>query len=383
VGLAEGTSDLSELWREVITEFAQVDPNARNATVLGGYIYQAHQRDAKFTCSALEVLIDDRDLAPSLPYLQARVGIDDVGINRLRRAIGKGVLRAVDFTSIANGAVGESSPEGLSALLLDVSQLPDGVAVALDILHMHFFCHKDSGREWDQLLIDTGRNLLRRTDFRNIGQLRDFGMQTVVNICCAGVDGADIAREVCENLRVAIELYEASPYDVNHVLEGLFNTQTFIALDAFLLHRVTPETTNLFDMHFSFETPIEKIDLRLLREWANIDSKLRYPPLGQAIPMFKRKHGEESNSLDPVFLELLEFAPDKIAFLGDYWGRIYPRSWMGSLADILIQRRSQVLNFQLSPHPEVRRWVDELLPELSLWIEKEQVRDRAKEESFE
>ncbi|CDF96514.1 hypothetical protein BN844_4189 [Pseudomonas sp. SHC52] len=382
-GLAEGATDLSQMWHELVGEFAKIAPNTRNATVLGGFIYQANQRDATFTSSVLESAIDDPDLAPSLPYLQARVGIDKAGINRLRRAIGKGVLRAMDFNSIANGAVNDSPPEELSALLLDIAQLPEGVEIALDILHMHFFRDREGGQQWDHLLIETGRNLLCRTDFSKSGQLRDYGMHTVVSICCAGIKGEDTARDVCNHLSVAIESYQASPYDLNYVLKGLFETQTFIALDAFLLHGATSGITNLFNMHFNSDTPVEKIDPALLRQWANMDPKLRYPLLGQAIPMFKRKHGEESDDFDPAFLELLEAAPDKHAFLGDYWARLHPRSWMGSLANVLIQRRSQVLRFQVSPHAEVRQWIDGLLPDLDVWIEKEQIRDRDKEESFE
>ena len=383
VGLAEGAADLLEMWREIIAEFAKIDPSKRNATVLGGYIYQANQRDATLTSSVLDSAIDDHDLAPSLPYLQARVGIDKAGINRLRLAIGKGVLCAVDFNSIANGAVCDSPPGELSALLLDIAQLADGVEIALEMLHMHFFRDREAGQQWHHLLIETGRNLLRRTDFSKKGQLRDYGMHTVVSICCAGIEGEVTARDVCDHLSAAIKSCQASPYDVNYVLKGLFKTQTFIALDAFLLHGGTSGTTNLFEMHFSFDTPVEKIDTVLLHKWANFDPTLRYPLLGQAIPMFKRKHGEESDDFDPVFLELLEAAPDKHAFLGDYWARLHPRSWMGSLANVLIQRRSQVLRLQVSPHAEVRQWIDGLLPDLDVWIEKEQIRDRDKEESFE
>jgi len=32
---------------------------------------------------------------------------------------------------------------------------------------------------------------------------------------------------------------------------------------------------------------------------------------------------------------------------------------------------------------EVKRWVDDAMPELDRWIEKERSRDRAREESFE
>lgn len=382
-GLAEGAADLLEMWREITAEFAKIDPNKRNATVLGGYIYQAHQRDATLTSSVLDSAIDDHDLAPSLPYFQARVGIDKTGINRLRLAIGKSVLCAMDFNSIANGAVCDSPPEELSALLLDIAQLADGVEIALEMLHMYFLRDIEAGQQWDPLLIETGRNLLRRIDFSKQKQLRDYGMHKVVSICCAGIEGADTARYVCNHLSTAINSYQTSPYDVNYVLKGLFETQTFIALDAFLLHGVTSGTINLFEMHFSFDTPVEKIDPALLRQWANMDPTLRYPLLGQAIPMFKRKHGEESDDLDLIFLELLDLAPDKHAFLGDYWARLHPRSWMGSLADKLTQRRSRVLRLKESPHAEVRHWVDELLPDLDLWIERERIRDRDKEESFE
>ena len=62
---------------------------------------------------------------------------------------------------------------------------------------------------------------------------------------------------------------------------------------------------------------------------------------------------------------------------------MHPRSWGGSLADILIRRRSQVLELRKSPYGEVHRWVDELLPELDRWIENERKREREREESFE
>lgn len=383
LGLAEGAVDLLAMWRELANEFSLAAPQKRNATVLGGFIYLAHQRDPTFSLSVLDTTIDDCDLGPSLPYLQARVGIDKSGIERLRRAIGRGVLRAMDFCSIANSVVKDSPPEELAALLLDIAKLPDGVEIALDILHMYFFRDREIVQLWNQSLIESGRELLCRADFNKKGQLRDYGMQTVVCICCAGCEGEETAREICAHLCAAIESYHLSPHDVSYVLKGLFSTQTFIALDVFLLRGSTSGSTGLFEMHFSFDTPIEKIDPVVLRQWAETDATLRYPLLGQAIPMFKRKPGEESDDLDPLFLELLEHTPDKHAFLGDYWTRLHPRSWTGSLADILVRRRSQVLSFQESPHAEVCRWVDELLPDLDLWIEKERNRDRDKEESFE
>jgi hypothetical protein len=382
-GLAEGADDLSAMWCELVAHFASADPKKRNPTVLGGFIYQAHQRDASFTLSALEAVIDDRDLGPSLPYLQARVAIDKDGIARLQRAIGKGVLHARDFYSIANGVVGDSPQEELGALLLDIAGLPDGVEIALTVLHMHFYCGREDGRPWVQSLIDTGRDLLRRLEFRKMGAVRDFDVDTVVRICCADSDGEATARDVCTHLCAALKSVYLSSHDVSYVLKALFETQPFVALDTFLLGGATPQNPELFEVDFGFGTPVEDMDPATLRQWADLDAAVRYPLLGQAVAMFRRNHGDESNELAPLLLEMLEYAPDKRAFLGDYWTRLHPQSWSGSLADILAQRRVQVLKFRESPHAEVRQWVNEIAPKLDRWIENERRRDREQEESFE
>jgi hypothetical protein len=383
LGLAEGAVDLLTMWSELVAEFSSADPKKRNATVLGGFIYQAHQRDITFTSSVLETAIHDCDIGPSLPYLQARVGIDKDGIARLQRAIGKGVLRAEDFCSIATGVVGDSPPEELSALLFDIASLPDGVEIALDILHMHLYRDQEDGHLWNQSLIEVGRDLLRRADFSKKSQLRDFGMHTVICVCCSGTDGEDTALDICVHLCAAIESFQLSPSNVSYVLKGLFKTQPFVALDVFLLYGVTPGIPGRFEVHFRYDTPVEGLDSAVLRQWADIDATIRYPLLGQAISMFSRRHGEENNDLDLLFLEVLEYAPDKHAFLGDYWARFYPRSWAGALSDILARRRSQILIFRESQHTEVRRWIDELLPHLDHWIEEERKRNREQEESFE
>jgi hypothetical protein len=382
-GLAEGATDLHSMWCELVGEFALANPNKRDASVLGGFINLAHQRNTTLTLSMLDSTIGDADLGSHLPFLQARIGIDSAGIERLRRAVAKGALRAEDFYSIANGIVTDSPSQELSELLLDIAELENGVEIALDILNMHFFRDRLTDHVWDTSLVEVGRNLLSRMDIHKKGQAHDYGMQTVVSICCSGIDGEKTARELCANLRTAIESYQLSPHDVNYLLKGLFETQTFTALDIFLLDEATSRASRLFEMHFSFDTPIEKIETALLREWADIDPNLRYELLGQNLPMFKRNAGEEGNDLDPLILELLEFAPDKYAFLGDYFTRLHPKSWMGSLAETLVRRRVNVLKLREHPDSEVQRWINELLPNLDLWIEQEQNKDRKKEESFE
>lgn len=383
IGLSDGTDDVAEMWKELVEIYAHADPDRRNATVLGGFIQTAHARDGQFGEHALDTAIDNLHLAPSLPYLQARVAIDANGVNRLRRAIAQGVLTARDFRSIANGSVSEAPSEELGPLLLDVAILPDGVEFALDILHMHFYRDREEGRRRAPSLIAVGRDLLLRADFSKKQSLRDFGLHGIIRICCVGSDGEATLREICAQVRAGLETVHLSSYDLGYVLKALFETHPMTALDEFLLPELKPRNRGLFEGDFGDGTPVENVSAAVLRQWADIDPKHRYALLGKCIAMFKRQQGEELDCVSSLFREILDHAPDKRAFLGDICSRLHPRSWAGSLANILARRRAAISEFGEDVGGDVRNWVYSMLPEIDRWIERERDRDREEEQSFE
>ena len=383
-GLAEGASDLSEMWCDLTGYFNDANSRQCNVKVLGGFIYQAHLRDEGFALASLEGVIDNPALASVLPYLQARVGIDEEGIMRLRRAIRKDVVKADDFCCIANGEVGDSPPEPLGALLLDIAGLVDGVEIALDILHMRFFCDHEAGRSPQVNLIELGRTFLCRLDVSRISDSRDYGLHTIIHKCCSGDDGEATAREVCMHICDAMEKHYFSLYNLKNVLNALFETQPVTALDMFLLSMPVRRNCILFEM--DFDSPVESINPEVLRHWAEDDPVARYPFLGQAISMFKRKSEEDGEEVEllPLFLAMLDHAPDKRVFFGDLRMRMYPRGgWIGSLARILERRRDKMLTLRDSQHPDVCKWVADMIPKIDDWISKERDLDRQVEESFE
>lgn len=379
-GLAGGAEELNALWIELVTAYGSAALSVRNATVLGGFLWQAHQRDDKFAARVLDDAIHNSNLLPVLPYLQARVGLDAEGIARLRKAIAEVNMSASHFYSIANGSVSNSPPEPLAALLEDISQLPKGLNVALDILHMHFFSRQQKdGGDQNARLLSVGRNLLSRFEYGIDDSLRDYAAKGVIEVCLRGEEGREAAQQFCEHLSLALENYRISPHNLNYTLNALFEVQPFTALDAFIL---PAERRGIFEGDFGRKSPIENVDPVILQNWASSDPNARYPRLGHVLPIFT-KNGDEDQDLSPLFLSLLEQAPEKRLFLGHLLDRLHPRSWGGSLADILIRRKSKVLKLAEHPDDEVRAAVIDLLPNLDIWIERERERDRAREESFE
>ncbi|NTV21872.1 MAG: hypothetical protein HGA57_10955 [Chlorobium limicola] len=98
--------------------------------------------------------------------------------------------------------------------------------------------------------------------------------------------------------------------------------------------------------------------------------------------MFGKRNDDESKEYSSLFLSMLDSAPDKQRFLGDYYPRLHPRSG-GSLAVILEHRKTKLIQLAEQSDEEVKHWVDEAMPEIDRWIENERGCDRAREESFE
>lgn len=382
-GLCNGAKDLGLMWSELEAAYHAADPTKRNATVLGGFLFEMHQRDSLFASSTLEAVIDKPLLASLLPYLQARAGIDEDGIARLRRAIAKGVLVAGDFHAIANGIVSNSPPELLGALLEDIAKLSGGNAIALDILSMHFHRDSKSAHQRNTRLLEVGRSLLLRVNFSERNSIRDYSTQIVISICLSGEHAKDVAERLCANIRSAHDGAYFPPRELNHTLHALFESQPFVALNSFLLPSLSNESGELVDSIFTEKIPIHSIEPAILESWADQDPAIRYPLLGKCVPMIGKENEEHEKELTPLFLALLDRAPDKRLFLGHVWNRVHPRSWSGSLADILIGRKALMMQLAEHPDEQVRAWTIESLATLDQWIEEERGRERKNEESFE
>jgi len=382
-GLAQGSLDLGEMWSALKAAYAAAAADRRNPTMMGGFLTEAHARDPNFVALALDAAIDEPSLAFSLPFLQASVAIDEAGITRLRRAIAKSALSSNAFLWIANGSIRGATPSDIKDLLSDVAGLPDGVAVAIKVLHMYLFCHQNDPNPTAPELIDIGRNLLLRLDLDKNVRHYDSDIALIVRECLAGFDAEEIASKICRNINSILITYQVSDYDIPHLLESLFDTQPIISLTQFFLGGEANSADLPSPLRYDSRIPIEKIAPGVLISWADQDPGRRYGPLGLTIGIFTKEGDEEQYHLSPLFLALLDRAPNKAAFFGHYTSRLQPKGFRRSHADVLIKRWDVIR--QLGDHPDesVRQWVNDMEEPVAEWIEVERERERHREESFE
>ncbi len=383
-GLAKGADDLNAMWQELVTAYGAAALTTRNAATLAGFLRETHQRCQSSGSRMLEDAIHNLDLLPVLPYLQAGVGLSGEGIARLRRAIATGNMAASYFRSIGFGRVAEAPQSSVAELLEDIVVLPKGLLVALEILQMYLYCQERDGNvDQHPRLISVGRDLLNNIEFSRKSDSLDYSVHILVQTCFAGEDGRDAAEKLCAKIHSAIKSFEVSSYQLPYTLSALINAHPFAVLDTFLLK---DSRTDIFVGDHFDKPPIETLDAAILEEWAARDSKVRYPLLGNCLSVFVG-NSEYDIDLSPLFLSMLEKAPDKNLFLGQALHRLRPRSWSGSLADILIHRKAKLMRLTEHADEQIRTHVSEFMPRLDQWIERERENeresDRAEEESFE
>jgi hypothetical protein len=376
VGLAEGAVDLQGQWDTLLAAFKGMPADGRNATVLGGYIRGASANPA-FVATALDGVADDAEMARDLAYLQARAGVDRDGIARLSAAFDAGKIEAGALRQLASGVVGKAPGDALAKLLTKLAAHPGGSGIAIDILHMNFHCAADEKREYDADLVACGRHILSTANFDNQHSLGDYGVGEVVQVCLAGPDGEVTARAVCRRVREGLDSYAMSAYQIGYLLKALFAVQPAIALDTFLLGDETD-----IEIRLERRSPLNEMDVAVLREWADIDPETRYPLVGRLLSMFETNGLDDVVGLSSRFVDLLEHAPNRAAFLGD-GSRLYPSGWAGSLADVLEKRRAMLEPLASHHDPAVTGWLERLDGWLGERIASERRRDAEREESFE
>lgn len=380
-GLADAAENLPELWETLIGLHREVPHPGRRSQILAGFIAGAQPRDPAFVSRALEALIGDAALAGELPALQAQAALDTAGVERLLRAIDAGAVTAIELSTLSTGVVREIADADLVRLLDATAGLDGGHGVALDILSMRFFVAKPDGPPITAPLVELGRRVLTAFDFGDEHATRDFGLAAVVKMSLRGEEGADSARQVCANLRARLDDVRRAPRDIDDTLDALFKVQPAIALSAFLLGDQPLANHHLLSFGFHRTPPTEGVAVETLRGWADQDPAVRYAALSRSLSLFVRNNMDETGELSPLFVDLLQTAPDKAAFLGEPWSRLHPRSYNGSPYHVLSQRKAAVET--LLEDPDVAAWYEYARPQLDAWLAQAQLREAAQEESFE
>ncbi|WP_417595171.1 hypothetical protein [Parasphingorhabdus sp.] len=359
-GLANSGAGRSEIWDQFRRVLDGLPVGRRNASVMGGFISVIAKDDSELAATLLEASMEDHAILPHFVYLQGVAGIDSAAIGRLRQLIRDHKLEAHNLYALANGHVASAPQSDLCDLLRDIATLEHGTDTAIEILQMAIFCHKSDSVETDSRLFDLGNQLLMQADYGRDGGMREYRTQETKKACYAGPRGEAGAAELCRHMFALIDKRTVYSFQLDHVIDALFEVQPTVTLDELLLTNIEDVDHPIFgNSPMSGQGPLGKVDDAVLWAWADVDPAVRYPILSRTLDLFAGERYGDDKGLSDTFVEAIERAPDRAAFLDNFGGLLSPSGWSGNLSAILDRRAEFLMPLLEHSDPAVVGWATE------------------------
>jgi hypothetical protein len=212
---------------------------------------------------------------------------------------------------------------------------------------MRLYSSHGSAASIDNDLLLCGRELVSRYTFEQPYHRIDYDLSKIVDACLVGDDAKGTAVAVCRRFKTSRLKYGMYMSAYPDFIESLFRVQPEVALDELV-----------GDAHESIhaggysdrKTPLDTLDPSVLIGWARREPSTRFARVAAGITLFKKNKEEGHLAWTPLALQILDLAPDPSPVLAGFRSRLTPRSWSGSLVDLLEARRD--LTRPLLSHPE-------------------------------
>ncbi len=383
IGLAESKMSLRDTWHTLYKTFVGLPAERRNATILGGFLCKLNELDSLLGSELLEEILADPEMAPYFVYLQARAEMNEEAISRLRRAISSKRVPASSFSELACGVIRPAPQAALATMLIDLCELDGGTAVAVDIFHMATHGHSEEGLKVEDILLETGHELLLRLDYKDAQGLDAYSIQQTIKESYFGPERAASARELCHLIKMQTKGREVYASHLDYAVEALFEAQPAVALDEFLQDGTSEDVPVFWERRITRRSPLEKARPLSLWSWADQNPATRYPLLSRYLDVFATKNFDDDDGLSPLFLEALERAPDKLTFLKGKFVRSRSSGWSGDSAEVLDKRCMDLEVLKDNPNCNVRSWAEGQVRKLRQRADEVRKRETESEGSFE
>jgi hypothetical protein len=381
-GLAEGAEDVDAIWQKILAALALHLQENRNLEIVAGYLLGLAERKAPELEQYLDDAITSKILAPYFPQLQAIAGFNERGVERLQAAIKHGVAPAKSFSTLEYGRVSTTIPAAsLAELLYAIAAMPNGSEVAVGILRMRYHGDDKNNLIIDDALITYGQDLLLRCDIGK-GNVNDTHLNEIIKICLAGPRAEISTRAFCQRVKSLLESESIRLYQISSLLDEIFSVQPIAALDEFFPDNSSSKLSFYFT--YSNKKPVEFAGVANIEKWVLINPSVRIPRLAKLIHLFTgEKENGDTMTWSPLFLRLLELAPNKAAFLDLATTQLRPNSWSDSLAPYLERRIILLKKFIDNPDGDIRAWATSQIVLMADEVVDDRNRVRQQDESFE
>ncbi|MGW5840000.1 hypothetical protein ACWFZ6_18505 [Methylorubrum extorquens] len=389
-GLAGAAENRRAVWSELVEGLGKLPPEQRNVQVLKGYLAELWEQDRELAHNLLDSALDQPTLIVCIPVLHS-VQLDARSVERLKRALNTNQVPVEMYRNLAFGRITDQLAGcDLRDLLRLISKQPEGFDVALEILYMRVYSDRSTQRQHEPELLEIGRELLQRLQYRRGNQRNDHNLAGVVQACLIGPDAANLAAEIAGRLKRAVAAYETHATDNDDLLKALLTVQPTATLDSLFDGDAADcqAGVRVFDhIHDHRPNPADAIPCEELIAWCNQNHETRYPLAASFVTFARRTEESGPQVWSEQAKALLAHAPNPSSVLVVFVRRFRPRSGSGSLAARMEANARLLDSLEAEISASLMSIVVEAKTQLAHGIAREREwetqRDRTRDETFE
>jgi hypothetical protein len=334
-GLAEAAENGEAMWSQLTGQLYSNSPQSIH--VLHGFLNALHNRDSVSANALLDNAVEDKVLGLWYPVLQTAVGIDNRGVNRLIRSLEIGIAGIRTYRALAGGGVTHQIPGAdFNKLLMQIARTPEGVEIAIDLLHMRLSFARSSSSPSE--LVDIGCELIRRLTFKRGKTIEEYRLGIVANTCLIGEKGEAATKDICRNLKDAVAKSETYAFYHSDLLKILFSLQPVAALDGLCggdAAELALGISILDQIAVLRRNPFDVIPEAEVIAWCNQRPDIRYPAIAGGITFSELSNETGNLRWRGVARKLLDGAPDKVAVLRKFTAKFIPTAWVGRRVEVI------------------------------------------------
>lgn len=340
-GLAATTASLEVIWAQLVAAFEVLSPDERNVQVLRGFLRATSVRDRVL----FDRFLDESMVRPSLvewaPVLQLSSDLDERGCDRLMASISNPSVPAWVFRYLSFGRATEPvSDHRLAELLERLSIKPDGLVIAIDILHMHI--HGESKPVGPELTA-SARMLISNAPLTRHDHGVDHALGQIIQRFLVGPDAHPAARVILGRIQDAIAEYTISRYDFTEALKSLFMVQPILALDALVGDVDKDDRNDVYARRNALaggrrSSALVGVSEDALLAWCGAGAPDRWILVAPLVPAFDSRKPEAPLEWSSLVKALISNAPAPVEVAEAIVDVLLPMSWSGSRAEIIRQR---------------------------------------------
>ncbi len=363
-GLADGCSNPEKMWRDFHEQLSLIEESKRNYMVLRGFLNALQKKDENCCEAFLNETVSDNILAIAYPYLQTGVKINKQGVERLKKSLDIEVSPIWQYNNLAYGRVHETIEDcDFCELLRMIASKPKGIEVSIEILNMRLHGRSEGNILSDEIIY-IGQELLLKHGFTqkdNKADQIDYKLAKIIKACLAGETGEETARVLCNMLAEAILKGDVNSMDYDYVLGALAAMKPETFLDAFLGRATGYEGRIkwLFSDAVRSRTKlITHISDEIVINWCDANPNIRYPIVASNIVPFRKSNTTNLYEWTPLALQIVNNSPDPILALNEFKSSLRPKSWSGSLAEIMSMYLGLISVLKNHESSEVANWAN-------------------------